>query len=69
MIVRGVGMFSGLEEGPDSWALREVVNLCGLTLGGCVEEDLYGPPTGAQTGQSSSSSHGLRLVVSHGSLR
>ena len=71
MIIRRVRLWSGFDPTSEGWALREITNLCGLTLGdqGGVEEDLGGPATGPDSEQVADRRQNLRLVSGHGSLR
>lgn len=65
MIVRGVEMWLGLSADGDCapWRpLRPVTALCGLTLGGGVDEDLECAAFGPEARQSVRNPHGLRLV-------
>lgn len=64
-------MWSGYDPAAEGWALREITNLCGLSLGdqGCVEEDLGGAATCPHAEKVSDHRHHLRLVSGHGALR
>lgn len=70
IVCRGVRLWSGYAASEDG-ALREVRNLCGLTLGdhGCVEEDLGGTAMSAEAEQPVRNRHGLKLVSGHRSGR
>ena len=66
MVVRGVQMWSGLERDHSARGpLSRVSRLCGLTLGGGVEEDLESPPARTEARKASGNPGGLRLIVSN----
>lgn len=70
VFVVGVQMFSGLDPAADGWALREVTDLCGLTLGhlGGVEDDPAGPEASPEGHKPVRDRQHLRVVSSHRSL-
>jgi ferritin-like protein len=70
VVVQGVRIWSGFTASEDG-ALREVTNLCGLTLGDQVgvTEDLGGAAAGADRQEVAHKPQHLRLVSGHGSLR
>jgi hypothetical protein len=58
-------MFLGLtpERDHSRWGpLSEVTSICGLTLGGGIDEDLERAPVTPEARQSVRNPHGLRLV-------
>lgn len=70
MIVGGVRLWLGYDPASEDGALREVTDLCGLTLGhlGGVEDDLGGPEASAEGHKPVRDRQHLRVVSSHRSL-
>lgn len=62
MIVGGVRMWSGFDPTAEGWALKEVTDLCGLSLGECVAGDLLGSEDAAGAQQAVDQRQHLRLV-------
>lgn len=73
MVVRGVEMFSGLadlERDGSGWSpLRQITDLCGLTLGGGVDEHLESPAFGSEAAQPARGRNHLKLVSGAGHAR
>jgi hypothetical protein len=66
MVVGGCRMFFGFApewEQALGRPLAEVTDLCGLTLGGGVHEELESSPAGPEARKAARNPHGLRLVV------